>query len=852
MSIYRKVGSGISWSQGRPILDIFCRDQDNARHTIKVAGLPIYFYVDEKEQFEQEDMKSVLKMTHGYSSLYGKPVQKVFVKKISEMKRLGKLYNGYESDMRWDKKCLLDLKVTDMFAYENGKVHTLDTRFNALKEIELVAMDGGASTSSIVASPMDKEIVSSSLDELRISNTHKPHVGNTSFEVRHCTFDIEVIVASKEQLRTREGKIICVCLHDSYTGKVTELRVPDGATDRHLVIQVLEYFRDHDFDLISGWNVEFDMGWILSKANDYDLDLTVYFQGGQTMISKYTDFEGKYREKFYIGGRTLIDSMELYKKKTMTTEKLASYSLKAVNLVEGGDEYEDFGARVKEMWDKDPDTVVKYCTLDVLATVNIINRKDLMGGALTICKFFGCSFNEVSTNSLVIESMMFLMKKNRVLPNIVRGREKGDLVGAKVLKSTYGLHKNVAILDAGSLYPSIIQGLNVSAECVRSGVEYTEGAFKGTVINVDVTGNNVMLLKKDVKLGLMTEVIIEMRKLREVIRSKRMQCTRDGDDEGAKLANNEEKVAKGVLASVYGVMAFPGFRLYSLECASVITAVARGMVKTIVDDFKAEGCEVIYGDTDSVFIKIPNAQYGFEVMDAVNELTYQYIKKIGVDEHVINMNYEKFFRWVMFNKKASGKLKSRIYKKDTGTAKKKYIGYISHVQDGERSLKEVNDMYYKGFELRRSDSAKVLKVVMKKFFELMIDGDFMKSIRYLKEVKNEFPIYGKDYIAMPRSVNVEDANDPWANGKRYSIEKLGFEFDEDTMPKLLYVKPNYVMPKTDVICYQDGHDIPTSFEIDYDVMYDKLIKKKFEPIVESLGLFWDTSINSQSTLDAFA
>jgi len=141
---------------------------------------------------------------------------------------------------------------------------------------------------------------------------------------------------------------------------------------------------------------------------------------------------------------------------------------------------------------------------------------------------------------------------------------------------------------------------------------------------------------------------------------------------------------------------------------------------------------------------------------------------------------------------------------------------------------------------------------MKKFFELMIDGDFMKSIRYLKEVKNEFPIYGKDYIAMPRSVNVEDANDPWANGKRYSIEKLGFEFDEDTMPKLLYVKPNYVMPKTDVICYQDGHDIPTSFEIDYDVMYDKLIKKKFEPIVESLGLFWDTSINSQSTLDAFA
>ena len=593
------------------------------------------------------------------------------------------------------------------------------------------------------------------------------------------------------------------------------------------------------------------MGRIISKATDYDLDLSMYFEGGQTMVSGYTNSLGKYVETFYIGGRSLVDGMELYKKKTMTTEKLASYSLKTVSVVEGFPEYEDLGYKVKEIWEKDPDMIVNYCKKDVEATVHIMNKKDLLNGAHTICKFYGCSFNEVTTNSLVIESMVFLVKKNRILPNIVRGREKANIVGAKVLKTMSGLHKNIGIMDAASLYPSLIQGLNISPECVRSGSEYKDGTYKDTVISVNISDVEIYMLKKNIKLGIMTEVIIEMRKLREVIRSKRTQATKDGDHITFALANNEEKVAKGVLASVYGVMGFSEFRLFNSDCANMITAVARGMIQELIDHMDIPDCKIIYGDTDSVFVKLPNVEIGWDVVDQMNEINYQYIKRLGIDERVIQMNYEKFFRWIMFTKRASPKLKSKIYKKDKGAAKKKYIGFISHVESGPREMKEVNDMYYKGFELRRSDSAPVLKQVMRVFFELMENGDYMKSIIYLKDIKRLFHSYSNDEIAMPRSVNVLDANDPWANGLRYSKEHLGFQFDDDTMPKLLYVKSQNQYPNTNVLCYQDIHKIPECFKIDYDTMYDKLIKKKFEPIVESLGLFWDTAINNQSTLEPF-
>ena len=112
MEIYRKVGSGISFIKGKPALNIYARDAYNNRHTLVIPDLPCYFYVKENEVFEEEDMKSVIGMYNGYYSLYGEPLKKVVVKKISEIKRLGRLYGGFESDLKWDKKALLDLQIT--------------------------------------------------------------------------------------------------------------------------------------------------------------------------------------------------------------------------------------------------------------------------------------------------------------------------------------------------------------------------------------------------------------------------------------------------------------------------------------------------------------------------------------------------------------------------------------------------------------------------------------------------------------------------------------------------------------------------------------------------------------------
>ena len=643
MDIYRKVGTGISFSKGRPVLDIFCRDRDNERHVVKIFDLPLYFYLKEDEYIEEVDRQSsVIGEYYGYIGLFGEKLKKIKVKKISEIRRLGKVYHGYESDMKWDKKCLLDLQITDKFVYDNGHAYTLDPRFNALKDKQIeVLTDDGLSISTTVESNVDKLLISKALEEEADLHNYKPKIGTEPFEVRHGIFDIEVVVDKREDLKTYNGKIVCVVIYDSYTKLYHKLKL--DLHERDLIRAILEKFHKLDFDIISGWNVKFDMGWLINKAEDYDLDLSIYFPGGKTFISKYTDHEGKYKESFYIGGRILLDGMDLYIKKTATTEKLNSYNLKSVATAEKLPEWIDLGGKVKEIWENNPNLILDYCKIDVERTMQIIEKKDLLGGALTICKFYGCGFEDVVTNSKVIDSLTFLLKHSRVLPNIVRGREKASIIGAKVLETKAGIYKNVGIFDAASLYPSIIQGLNISPECLVQGQTLYED-HKSDCIVFKAGDTRHYLYKKDYRMGLMTEVIMEMRKLREQIRSNRAQATKDGDTERFALLNNEEKVAKGVLASVYGVMGFGGFRLFNEDCANIITKVARDIILLITENLESDKFHVIAGDTDSVFIQMNDVNDGFDAVDKINELSNKYVKDMGIDESTIKINYEKFFK----------------------------------------------------------------------------------------------------------------------------------------------------------------------------------------------------------------
>jgi hypothetical protein len=53
----------------------------------------------------------------------------------------------------------------------------------------------------------------------------------------------------------------------------------------------------------------------------------------------------------------------------------------------------------------------------------------------------------------------------------------------------------------------------------------------------------------------------------------------------------------------------------------------------------------------------------------------------------------------------------------------------------------------------------------------------------------------------------------------------------------------------DCICIQSQHELPKGCVIDYEIMFEKVIQKKFESLVEAMGKNWKKEIEGLSTMD---
>ena len=298
------------------------------------------------------------------------------------------------------------------------------------------------------------------------------------------------------------------------------------------------------------------------------------------------------------------------------------------------------------------------------------------------------------------------------------------------------------------------------------------------------------------------------------------------DSKEYKALEEEDTADKFIITSFYGVNGFAGFRLFDPDCANAITAVGRKIVNGLATFLTGHGFPVEYGDTDSIFVKLGEREYGAKVSDLVQQYLNTTLAEMGVKGTTINVKFEKFFKWCIFKRR---KIRKGVYE----AVKKKYVAHMiwSEGQDCDY-------MYIRGFETRRSDAPPVLKSTMEKFFEILRSGDFKKAVEVLRECKRTWHTRGPMELGIPRQVHKihPDITNPWTEGKKEG-EAQGLRYDPETAPSLLYT-----IGSPGVICIQKGHTLPASFSIDYEKMFEKTIKKKFEPLLEAMEINWEREI----------
>lgn len=184
--------------------------------------------------------------------------------------------------------------------------------------------------------------------------------------------------------------------------------------------------------------------------------------------------------------------------------------------------------------------------------------------------------------------------------------DERDFEGGFVLDPKAGCYKGVVVIDGNSLYGSIMSKLGIFIDrCASSptaqGLAHKLAADLGDVLTRVEIGSiieheNLILMRSEdaymaVEIGppTMLSVIID-----DLITNRK------------KAKNNGQLdrswAYKLLLVSVYGTMGSKHGVISSKTCAEITTYAARYYLKAMIEAAKSCGYEVLYGDTDSIFV----------------------------------------------------------------------------------------------------------------------------------------------------------------------------------------------------------------------------------------------------------
>lgn len=177
------------------------------------------------------------------------------------------------------------------------------------------------------------------------------------------------------------------------------------------------------------------------------------------------------------------------------------------------------------------------------------------------------------------------------LEPITKGKK---YVGAIVIQPIPGIHFNVHVVDFASLYPSIMKEFNISYETVNCPhPECRDNKVPGSTTWICMRNK-----------GLISEFVGNIRDVRVLV-FKKLAKNRSISAEKRKFYEVAQGSLKVFINAMYGVIGAETFPFYYLPAAEATTLLGRHAITTSIENARKEGLEVIYGDTDSLFIKDP-------------------------------------------------------------------------------------------------------------------------------------------------------------------------------------------------------------------------------------------------------
>ena len=344
--------------------------------------------------------------------------------------------------------------------------------------------------------------------------------------------------------------------------------------------------------------------------------------------------------------------------------------------------------------------LAEYCLKDSELTFRL--SQILLPQIFELSRLVGQILFDVSrmTYSQLVE--WYLSKKageeKEIIPNQpkfeeILKRKKETYVGGYVKEPIAGIHENIAVIDFRSLYPSIIVSFNISPETLNCDCCKKDG-FK-------VPELKHWFCKK--KKGFVSSILKELIEKRAKIKKKLKKLKKDSLE--YETLYNKQFALKTIANATYGYFAFPASKWYCKECAESCAAFGRHWIKKAIKEAQKENFVVVYGDTDSLFLK-----EGKEIEKKVKE----FLEKINKNfPGILELDLQGIYERGIF-----------IPRGTYGTAKKRYA-----------LIDKKGELLIRGLETVRRDWCNLAKEVQRKVLEFVLrENDVKKAKNFVKRI----------------------------------------------------------------------------------------------------------------------
>ncbi|WP_069806996.1 DNA-directed DNA polymerase [Vulcanisaeta thermophila] len=742
-----------------PELRLFGITQDGRRALVIDRGFRPYFYVlpsgdvnTTLQNLRRRLEGKVLGIEVVKRRLFGNEVDAIRVtatipEKVRELRELAAEVEGVEdvleADIRFSQRYLLDMGIKPSNWIHIDNCEEVKTNY----QVDVACIAKGRP---------------SMIEEHRLPN------------FRILAFDIEVYNPRGMPNPDRDPVIIISTMTEE--DGVKQFVTDDSKNDVRIIREFADYLRRYDPDIVVGYNNNgFDWPYLVNRSAKVGVRLSISRMNTLPEQSVYGHWSliGRANVDLY----NFIEEMSEVKVKSL--DRVAEY----FGIMSRSERVLIPGHRIHEYWDdRDKrELLIRYAKDDVVSTYGLARK--LIPFAIQLSSISGLPLDQVGAASVGarVEWMIFYeaVKRGELAPNREE-RPYETYKGAVVLEPRPGLHEDIAVIDFSSMYPSIMMKYNVSPDTLCTEESKCVDYYVAPEVNYRFRKSPEGLYP-----GLLRILVESRRRVRELMRNY------PEDSPEWVLLNERQRALKIMANAMYGYCGWQGARWYRREVAESVTAWGRNLLKTVIEKARSLGLPVIYGDTDSLFVK--------NISDKVNELLNYINNELGFEIKV-----DKIYKRVLFTE-----------------AKKRYVGLTV---DGKLDIV--------GFEAVRSDWAEIAKDVQENVAEVVLKtGDINKAISYVKSVIDKLKAYQFEiddviiWKTLDKSINEYKVLAPHVAAAKQLIE-AGYKVGKGDMigyvvvkggGKLAYKVKPYVLLKdireVDVDYYVEKQVVPAALRI---------------------------------------